>query len=98
MHYFPIAWPILLLLLILAFLVFGLIEVGVLRYAYSRIGVERRWIYLLILLTFLGSYVNIPLYHLPGEQVVSGQEVIFYGSRIVVPVVEHWPGTRTLRR
>lgn len=93
MHYFPIAWPFLLLLLVIAIIVFGLIQIGVLRYAYARIGVEKRWIFLLIFLTFLGSYVNIPICHLPGEQVVSGEEVVVFNTRYVVPVVENWPGT-----
>lgn len=93
MHYFPVAWPILLLFLIFFAIVLGLIEIGILRYAYTRIGLDRRWILLVIFLSFLGSYVNIPVYHLPGEEVISGEEVVFFGMRYVIPVVHDWPGT-----
>ena len=64
MHYFPIALPFLLLFaLFLVFLVV-LIEVGILRYAYQRIGIGRRHMFALLVLSFLGSYVNIPIYEL----------------------------------
>src|SRR5262249_3338926 len=41
----------------------------------------------------VGSAVNIPIAELPPERVVSGQEVMFYGMRYVVPVVQSWRGT-----
>ncbi|MGO8689854.1 MAG: DUF1614 domain-containing protein [Thermoguttaceae bacterium] len=51
-------------LLGLAFLVaaiVGLIEFGVLSYAYEKMGVKRRYVFLLLFLSLLGCYVNIPL-------------------------------------
>jgi len=93
MEYFPVALPILLVLVVLAAVVFILIEIKVLGYAYSRVGIGRRHLYLWIGLSLLGSYVNIPIYRLPDERVVSGAEVWFWGVRHVVPVVERWPGT-----
>jgi uncharacterized membrane protein len=92
-HYFPVAWPILLLLLLLAGIVFALIEVGVLHYAYTHLGVDKRWVYSLMLLSFVGSYVNIPIYRLPGERIVTSEEIISFGGRYVIPIVESWPGT-----
>ncbi|MGA3172849.1 MAG: DUF1614 domain-containing protein, partial [Syntrophorhabdales bacterium] len=93
MHYFPIALPFLLLFaLFLVFLVL-LIEIGLLRYAYERIGVGRRHMFALLLLSFLGSYVNIPVYELPPHRVESDMEINFQGMRYVVPEVADWPGT-----
>jgi uncharacterized membrane protein len=43
--------------------------------------------------SLIGSYFNIPITVLPGEQVQSGQIVDFYGMQYVVPVVRSWPGT-----
>jgi uncharacterized membrane protein len=40
----------------------------------------------------IGSYFNIPVAEFPDQQMLSGQEVDFFGVRYVVPVVE-WPGT-----
>jgi len=51
----------LVLLVLLALLVL-LIEVRVLTYAYRKIGVHPRYVFAVMLLSLLGSYVNIPLY------------------------------------
>ncbi len=93
MHYFPIALPFLLLLALLVVCLIIIIEVGILRYAYERIGVGRRHMFALLVLSFLGSYVNIPLFHLPPHKVASGELVNFFGMLYVVPVVTNWPGT-----
>ena len=93
MHYFPLALPFLLLFaLFLVFLVF-LVEVGILRYAYQRIGVGQRHMFLLLVLSFLGSYVNIPIYELPPTTVHSDMVITFGGMSYVVPQVSDWPGT-----
>jgi uncharacterized membrane protein len=93
LHYFPIALPFLLLFaLFLVFLVL-LIEVGILRYAYQRIGVGRRHMFALLVLSFLGSYVNIPIYELSPHAVQSDTVISFGGMSYVVPEVTDWPGT-----
>ena len=83
--------------MVLLFLLFlfalGLIEVGVLSYAYEKIGIDRRYIFSMLLLSLFGSYLNIPVYQLPPELVRSGGVVVFYGMHYVVPMVTEWPGT-----
>jgi uncharacterized membrane protein len=93
MHYFPLTWPFLLLLGVLLVVVVVLIELRVLRYAYEKIGLSRQAAYAVLILTLLGSYVNIPVARFPPERVVSEEVVDFYGVRYVVPTVEEWPGT-----
>lgn len=93
MHYFPLAWPFLLTLFVLFFVVLALIEFGVLKYAYERIGIPPRYVLAILLLSLLGSAINIPVAELPPEEVVSGGWVDFYGVRYVVPVVHQWPAT-----
>jgi uncharacterized membrane protein len=92
-HYFPLGLPFLLFLLILFALLIILIEVGILSYAYGKIGVQRRYMFALLLLTFLGSYVNIPVAELPPEQVHSGGMISFFGMQYVIPMVQEWPRT-----
>jgi uncharacterized membrane protein len=93
MHYFPLALPFFLaLFLFFGFIVF-LIEVHVLQYAYEKVGVDRRHMFVLIFLSFLGSYVNIPVAHLPPTQVVSHEVINFFGIPYVIPEVVAWPGT-----
>ncbi len=93
MHYFPLALPFFLLLAFLFIFVILLIEVGILEYAYARIGIGRRHMFALLILTLLGSYINIPVAELPGKEIVSGQQVTFFGMQYVVPYVTEWPRT-----
>src|SRR4051812_45656794 len=92
-HYPPFAGPVLLILLIVFGVAIALIEFNVISYAYERIGVQRRYVFALLLASLGGSYVNIPVAELPPEQVLSDRQVTYFGIPIVVPVVERWPGT-----
>jgi uncharacterized membrane protein len=93
MHYMPLALPFFLTLFFLFILLIILIEIGILQYAYEKIGIDRRHIFALLLLSLLGSYVNIPIAELPAEHVHSGRVITFYGMRYVIPMVKEWPRT-----
>jgi len=92
LHFFPLTPLFLLALLVLAVLV-AFVEIGILRYAYEKIGVARRHVFAVLMATLLGSYVNIPVAELPPEQVLSNQVVRFFGVEYVVPQVQEWPRT-----
>lgn len=94
LHYLPLT-PTFFSLLVGAFiaLVVLLIQLGALRYAYLRIGLSPVAAIMLLLSSLIGSYFNIPVAELPAKQVVSGQEVAFFGMQYVIPVVTQWPGT-----
>jgi uncharacterized membrane protein len=91
-HFFPLTPLFLLGLFALAVLVV-FVQIGVLGYAYEKIGVARRYVFAVLMASLLGSYVNIPVAELPPEQVVSDQIVSFFGVQYVVPRVEQWPRT-----
>ncbi len=74
-------------------LIVGLIQIGILQYAFESMGVSRRYMLALLLLSLLGSYVNIPVLRLPGQHVQTGEVVDFFGMQYVVPVVINSPGT-----
>ncbi len=59
----PLALPVLLLgfLVLLAVLVL-MIELRILSYAFSKIGIPRRFMFAVLLCSLIGSHVNIPLY------------------------------------
>ena len=85
MNYFPIALPFLLFLIFIFTALIVLVEVEVLVYAYHKIGINPRHIFALLLLSLLGSYVNIPVYHLPPEAVRSGGSVSFFWRSLCNP-------------
>src|SRR6478735_6251600 len=80
MHYLPLSLPFFSILVGLFLLLVALIQVGILRYAYMRLGVSSGTALLLLLGSLLGSYINIPLVELPAQNILSGQEVEFFGA------------------
>jgi uncharacterized membrane protein len=93
LNYLPLTTPFFLLLAGLFVLLFLLIAVRALRYAYQRMGLSLPAVLILLLSVLLGSYINIPVAQLPDEQVLVGQEVSYFGMVYVVPAVVEWPGT-----
>ena|ERR1051326_984146 len=93
MQYFPLALPFILAFALLVFVVIALIEVGLLKYAYERMGVPPRYVLAVLLLSLFGSAVNIPVAQLPPEEMVSGGVVNFFGVSYIVPIVRESPGT-----
>ena len=93
MHYIPLSLPFFMALVFLFALVMVLIEIGILKYAYEQIGVSRRYMFALLLVSILGSYVNIPVAELPAEHLHSGEVVTFFGMQYVIPMVIDSPGT-----
>lgn len=92
-HFFPLALPFIVGLAVLVGVLLTLLELGVIRYAYEKVGIGHRQAVMLLLLSLLGSYVNVPVAQLPAERVTSGREVTFFGFRYVVPAVEEWQRT-----
>jgi uncharacterized membrane protein len=92
-HFFPLPLPLILFFFALIALLIAVIEIGAIQYAYERIGINRRYVLGLFLVSLFGSYVNIPLAELPAEHVLSNQEVTFFGLRYVIPWVQEWPRT-----
>ena len=92
-QYLPLTGPSFLVLVAAFVLVLVLIQLGVLRYAYMQLGVSPGMAMLLLLGSLVGSYFNIPLAQFPEQQILSGQEVNYFGMHYVVPAVVEWPGT-----
>jgi uncharacterized membrane protein len=92
-HYLPLTPPFFSLLVGIFIVLVVLVQLGVLRYAYMRIGLSRGAAVFLLVGSLVGSYFNIPIVELAPQRALSGQEVIFYGMRYAIPVVVQWPGT-----
>jgi uncharacterized membrane protein len=67
--FFPVALPLVLLLALLLVVLVVLVELRVLAYAYRKIGVAPRYVFLVMVLSLLGSQVNIPLYSIPVSRI-----------------------------
>src|SRR5262245_45129650 len=87
--------PFFLFLLILFGVVVGVLQVGILGYAYERIGISRRAAFTILFLSLAGAYVDIPIAVLQGGQDVVGTQVVreSWGVTYLVPVIKEWPST-----
>lgn len=82
----PIALPLLLIAFLLLLGLFILVvELRILAYAYRKIGVRPRYMFAVMLLSLLGSHVNLPLYSIPVQRLVSPEEVTVFGRTYLVP-------------
>jgi uncharacterized membrane protein len=92
-HYLPLTPAFFAILVGLFLLLVAMIQIGILRHAYMRLGVSSGAAILLLLASLIGSYINIPIVQLPEQHILSGRHVEFFGMHYSVPVVIDWPGT-----
>jgi uncharacterized membrane protein len=86
--FLPVAVPLLLLLLAgLLVVLVVLVELRILAYAYRKIGVRPRYVFAVMLLTLLGSHVNIPLYTVRAERVVAPHVEWMFGRPYETPAI-----------
>jgi uncharacterized membrane protein len=93
MHYFPTSIGHATLFFAVLLGLFILIEIGLLSRAYSALGLNPRVVTLVLLASLLGSYINVPLFRLPEERVISREVVELFGVPFLAPVEVDWPGT-----
>jgi uncharacterized membrane protein len=93
LNYLPLTPAFFSILVGLFVVLFLLLQLGALRYAFMRIGLSSRAALALLVGSLIGSYFNIPIVELPEQQAVSGQDLYYYGMRYAVPLVVEWPGT-----
>ncbi len=85
MFYSPAGLLFFFLLLVLLGIFVVFVELKILAYAYRKIGIRPRYVFAILLLTLLGSHVNIPLYAVSVQRVLPPQEVFLFGRAYVVP-------------
>lgn len=93
MHYIPLDVPFFFALFLFFLVMVFLVELRIVQYAYERVGVGQRYMLLLLLLSFLGSSVNIPVAYLPPERLYTERVIEFFGMRYMIPAVAERQGT-----
>jgi uncharacterized membrane protein len=82
----PIALPLLLLgFVVLLGLLVLMVELRILAYAYRKIGVAPRYMLAVLVLSLVGSHVNIPLYSVTVPHLVPPETVTAFGRTYLVP-------------
>jgi len=88
MHFFPLTLPFILFFFLILVALLTLIEFGILSYAYAKIGIKPEYVMTLLLLSLIGSYINIPIAEIPGERIIENRVISFFGMQYVVPTVK----------
>jgi uncharacterized membrane protein len=91
-------FPPLIFLLMVGFFLAALVMlpfllVGLIGEAFMRLGISPSLIFWLLILTLLGSLVNIPIYKFESRELVGEQVVSYFGMRFRVPRPEGAQGT-----
>lgn len=93
LHYFPLTPPALLALAVLFAVVAGFVVTRLLTFASASMGLAPHTMIGILLLSLVGSYINLPVAYLPEHNVVTGAVVSYFGVPYVIPVVRASPGT-----
>jgi uncharacterized membrane protein len=67
--------------------------VGLIGEAFMRLGISPSLMFWLLILTLVGSLVNIPIYKFESREVVGEQVVSYFGMRFRVPRLERAQAT-----
>jgi uncharacterized membrane protein len=85
--YLPTIVLFMLAFFVLLVLLFALIMVGTISYAFDKVGLDPGAVFGLLLACLAGSSINIPLHRIRNEQVVTDHVVPVFGFRWRVPMV-----------
>jgi len=91
-------FPPLIFFLMLAFFLVALVMlpfllVGLIGEAFLRLGISPSLIFWLLVLTLVGSLVNLPIYHFESREIMGQQVVSYFGMRFRVPRPSQPQGT-----
>jgi uncharacterized membrane protein len=92
----PLSPALVLLLALFALLIF-LVEIRILTYAYRKVGVDPRYAFAVMLLSLIGSNVDIGLFSMPGAARASAPTVVALnvGGALIPILVSLYLAVRT---
>jgi uncharacterized membrane protein len=74
------------ILVVSVIVLFFVVQIGIISYAFDKMGIPSEALFSLLLLSWVGSWVNIPLVRFPAENSVMEEVVVrVFGQRYVMP-------------
>jgi uncharacterized membrane protein len=86
LYFFPLTALFVIAFFFLLVLLFVFLQVGLISYAYERIGIDANLIIPLLLLSLLGSAFNIPVTEVRSGPPMTKQVVDVFGMRYIIPL------------
>ena len=93
MFFLPVVLWYIIAYFLLAGGLFFLVQAGYVTLAFGKLGIPSDAVFILLLLTLIGSAINIPLKRIPGEGASSGEIARFFGWRFRIPAAGRDSGT-----
>lgn len=86
MFFHPLVLVMMMILVVSVIVLFFVVQIGIISYAFDKMGIPSEALFSLLLLSWVGSWVNIPLVRFPAEDSVM-EEVLgrVFGQRYVMP-------------
>ncbi len=85
MIYPPLIFVLMVAFFFLTLIFLPLLWFGVVGSAFANLGLSPTMVFWLLILTLVGSLVNIPLTTLESQEVVAQQEITYFGMRVRLP-------------
>jgi uncharacterized membrane protein len=86
MFFRPLMFVMMLILVLTLVVLFIIVHVGLISYAFDKMGLPAEYMLSALLLSWFGSWINIPLMHLrTDEPVQDGIVISYFGQRYVIP-------------
>ncbi|HEY7495796.1 MAG TPA: DUF1614 domain-containing protein [Candidatus Tectomicrobia bacterium] len=86
MFFHPLVLFMMMILVVGVIVLFFVVQIGIISYAFDKIGIPSEALFSLLLLSWVGSWINIPLVRFPAEDSVMEEVVVrVFGQRYVMP-------------
>ena len=81
----PLIFFLMVVFFLVALIMLPFLLVGLIGEAFLRLGISPGLMFWLLILTLVGSLVNIPIYRFENREMVGEQVVSYFGMRFRVP-------------
>lgn len=85
MIYAPFLFFFIFVFFVVAAFLFALVQIGIIGYAFNKIGVAPEYMFSFLLFSIIGAFINIPVAKLPQDHVHRQQVISVYGWRHIIP-------------
>jgi uncharacterized membrane protein len=86
MFFHPLVLLMMMILVVSVIVLFFVVQIGIISYAFDKIGIPSEALFSLLLLSWVGSWVNIPVARFAAEDSMMEEVVVrVFGQRHVIP-------------
>jgi uncharacterized membrane protein len=89
----PLIFLLMVVFFLMALVMLPFLMVGLIGEAFMKLGLSPGLMFWLLMLTLLGSLVNIPIYRFESREVMGEQVISYFGMRFRVPHLKRAQGT-----